>query len=57
MAYKEQINYINKIKQTGKSNYAIEGWIMGGKSEQTSGLEIFNERKNMDANIYFKLIN
>lgn len=29
---------------------------MGGESEQTSGLEIFNERKNIDADIYRKLI-
>lgn len=45
-----------KIKQTGKHNYAIEGWVMGGESEQTSGLEIFNERKNIDADVYRKLI-
>ena len=46
----------DKINQSGKQNYAIDGWIMGGLSEQTSGLEEFNDRKSEDSAIYQKLI-
>jgi hypothetical protein len=44
----------NQIKKIGKSNYSIEGWVMGGESEQTSGLKEFDEIKNMDANVYYR---
>jgi hypothetical protein len=42
----------NKIKQNSKSNYAIEGWVMGGESEQTSGLKEFDEIKRLDNIVY-----
>lgn len=42
----------NKIRQSDKFNYAIEGWVMGGESEQTSGLKEFDEIKKMDNIVY-----
>lgn len=42
----------NEIKQNFKSNYAIQGWVMGGESEQTSGLKEFDEIKKLDNIVY-----
>ena len=34
--------------KSGKQNYGINAWPMGGESEQTSGLPIFNSIKELD---------
>jgi hypothetical protein len=34
--------------KSGKSNYQIHNWIMGGESEQTSGLKEFDSIKELD---------
>jgi hypothetical protein len=41
-----------QIQRANKSNYAIEGWVMGGDAEQTSGLKEFDEIKKLDNIIY-----
>ena len=38
--------------KSGKPNYQIINWKMGGESEQTSGLSEFNQIKIDDAKIY-----
>jgi len=41
--------------KSGKPNYEIVNWKMGGESEQTSGLSEFNQIKIDDANTYNSL--
>jgi hypothetical protein len=38
--------------KSGKQNYEIRGWQMGGESEQTSGLTQFNPIKEMDKHLW-----
>ncbi len=42
--------------KSGKPNFEIINWPMGGESEQTSGLKEFDEIKKLDSNLFHELL-